>query len=71
VSRPLLTITLSGSGVVISWPSPSTGFVLQQNNDGIGTANWSNVLTTPNDNGTTKTVTVSPATGNRFYRLKQ
>jgi hypothetical protein len=55
--------------IAISWPSPWIGFTLQQNTNGIGTLNWSNVLTAPTDNGTTKTVMVNPTTGNRFYRL--
>jgi hypothetical protein len=67
---PLLTIAESGNGVVISWLSPSTGFVLQENTSA-DSANWNNVLTTPNDDGTTKSVTVNPATENRFYRLAQ
>ena len=36
---PLLTATHSGSSVVVSWPYPSAGFVLQQNNSVIST-NW-------------------------------
>ena len=59
----------STNTVALSWPSPSTGFTLQQNADGLATLNWSNVLTTPSDNGTTKTLIVNPATGNRLYRL--
>ena len=55
--------------VVVSWPSPSTGWTLQQNTNGLGTVNWSNVVTLPGDDGTTKTVVVNPPTGNRFYRL--
>jgi hypothetical protein len=68
-SGPLLTIARSGSGVVIAWPSPSTGFVLQQNTSGVSSANWSTILTTPNDDGTTKTLIINPPTGNQFYRL--
>jgi hypothetical protein len=68
---PLLTIRLTATNTVaISWPSPSTGFNLQQNTNGIATVNWSSVTTTPIDDGTTKTVIVDPPTGNRFYRLK-
>jgi hypothetical protein len=55
--------------VALSWPSASAGFMLQQNTNGIATVNWSNVLAVPTDNGTTKTVIVSPPTGTRFYRL--
>ena len=57
--------------VVISWPSPSTGFLLQENTSAVDSRSWNNVLATPVDDGTTKSVTVNPATGNRFYRLAQ
>ena len=67
---PLLTIARTTTNTVaVSWPSPSTGFTLQQNTNGIATVNWSNVLATPSDDGTTKTLIVNPPTGNRFYRL--
>jgi hypothetical protein len=68
---PLLSITLNPqpSAITLSWPSPSTGFVLQQNTNGIASVNWSNVVTAPGDDGTTRTVIVNPPTGNRFYRL--
>jgi hypothetical protein len=42
---------------------------LQVNTNGIASANWSNVVTAPTDDGTTKTVVVNPPTGNRHYRL--
>jgi uncharacterized delta-60 repeat protein len=70
VLAPSLTIQRTTTNtVVISWPSPSTGFTLQQNTNGIATTNWNNVLTTPTDSGTTKTVIVNPPDGSRFYRL--
>src|SRR5262245_51398252 len=51
---PLLKIQLtSTNSVVITWPSPSTGFVLQQNLN-VATTNWSNFLGTTNDDGTNK-----------------
>ena len=68
---PWLTIFRTTTNTVaVSWPSPSTGFTLQQNTNGIGTVNWSNVVTAPLDDGTIKTLIVNPPTGNRFYRLK-
>src|SRR6266478_2701952 len=66
---PLLSITPSGGSVIISWPSPSTGFNLEQNSS-VATTNWTSVGS-PSDNGTTKSITVSPAIGNKFYRLKK
>jgi hypothetical protein len=66
---PRLTISLTPTNaVVISWPSPSTGFVLQQNSN-LGTANWSATLQTPTDDGTTKSIVVKPPLGNLFFRL--
>jgi hypothetical protein len=67
---PLLTILRTTTNTVaVSWPSPSTGFTLQANTNGISSVNWSNVITSPIDDGSTKTVIVTPPTGNRFYRL--
>jgi len=67
-SGPTLTVTRSGSGVLIAWPSPSTGFVLQQNAN-LSTANWTDVSQTPADNGTSKSVLINPPTGNLYFRL--
>lgn len=67
---PMLSIARTPTNsVAVSWPFPSTGFVLQVNTNGINTANWSNVLTVPLDDGTSRTVIVNPPVGNRFYRL--
>ena len=67
---PLLTITHSGSSVIISWPSPSMGFALQQNSNVAIANNWSAYGGTINDNGTIKSVTLTLPTGNLFFRLK-
>jgi hypothetical protein len=67
---PLLHITLTSTNTaVVSWPSPSIGFTLQQNAD-LGTTNWVAAPQTVNDNGTIKFIIVNPPTGNRFYRLR-
>src|SRR5690242_15049994 len=51
---PLLTILRTTTNTVaVSWPSPSTGFTLQQNTNGIATVNWSNVISGILDDGTT------------------
>jgi hypothetical protein len=66
----LLTINRTATNtVVLSWPSLSTGYTLQQNTDVNHAMNWSNVSAGVQDDGTTKTLIVSPASGNRFYRL--
>jgi len=68
---PLLTITLNSqlSTINVSWPSPSTGWDLQQNINSVSSVNWSNVASDIQDDGTTKTLIVNPPVGNRFYRL--
>jgi hypothetical protein len=43
--------------------------VLQQNTDGIGSLNWSNVTAGVQDNGTTKSIIVNPTGASRFFRL--
>ena len=68
---PLLTIRETASNTaVISWPSPSTGFNLQQNSD-LTTTNWVTPSESVTDNGTVKYIMVNPPTGNLFFRLKQ
>ena len=67
---PLLSIAYTTTNtVVVFWPSPSTGYQLQQNTNNVGSVNWSNIVTTPLDDVTTRTVIINPPTGNRFYRL--
>jgi hypothetical protein len=67
---PLLTIRKTSTNTVaITWPSPSTGFVLQQNTNGLGSVNWSNVTAGVQTVGTNETLIVNPIGGTRFYRL--
>lgn len=66
---PLLAIyPTRTNAVLVVWPSPSTGYSLQQNAD-VNTTNWVGVLQTPSDNGTVKSIVISPASGRKFYRL--
>ncbi len=66
---PLTIRRAATNTVIISWPSPSTGFQLQQNSNGLGSVTWSNVTGTIQDNGTNRFIIVNPPVGNRFYRL--
>jgi hypothetical protein len=66
---PLLTITRSTNSVVVSWPSPSSGYALQQNSNLANAAGWSSFGGTVNDNGVTKSVINNPPIGNLFFRL--
>jgi hypothetical protein len=65
---PLLTVRLTATGTaIVSWPSPSTGFLLQENTD-IGGANWVTAPQSVSDDGANRFILVNPS-GNRFYRL--
>jgi hypothetical protein len=67
---PTLSIELTVTNtVLISWPSPSTGFTLMQNGN-LNTVSWVTAPETPLDNGTIKSVIVNPPTGTLFYRLQ-
>ena len=68
---PLLSISrIPTNTLAVSWPSPSTGYGLQQNSD-LRTTNWFNFAGTVNDNGTTKSATISPPSGTLSFRLKK
>ena len=69
--RPSLTITLAGANVVLTWPSASPGFALEQT-DSIAPvpASWSGTLGVITDNGIIKSITISHNVARRFYRLK-
>ena len=65
---PALSITRLGNSVILSWPSPSPGFLLYESSNPANANGWSSIGPI-NDNGTTKSVTITPATGNLFFRL--
>jgi len=67
-SLPRLAIASSNNVVMVSWPSPSTGFSLQQNNQ-LNPTNWVTPTETVTDTGTIKFITVDPPMGSRFFRL--
>jgi hypothetical protein len=56
--------------VVIAWPAPSTGFVLQQSS-ALATGNWSTVTNTPIVTADQNQVIINPPSGSWFYRLKK
>jgi len=66
---PLLAITLTSTNtVVVSWPSASTGFTLQQSAN-LNSPNWVAVSEVVTDDGATKFIVLNPPTGSRLYRL--
>ena len=66
---PALRIFLTTTNTaVVLWPSPSTGWHVQQNTN-LATATWIAPAETVNDNGTNRFIVINPPVGNRFYRL--
>jgi len=55
-------------GVTLFWPVTTTAYRLQQNAD-LTTANWVSNTIPVNVVNSTNQVTISPATGNLFFRL--
>ena len=71
VTTPSLLVRLTSTNtVVVSWPSRSTGWNLEQNTD-VNTTSWASPPETINDDGTNKFIIVNPPTGSRFLRLRR
>jgi hypothetical protein len=69
---PELSIALSGPNVILSWPSPSTGFVLQfKDSFSPLSPAWADSPALVSDNGFIKSVTVPHNLVSRFYRLRR
>ena len=66
---PRLDIPLTPPNTaLLSWPTNSVGFVLQQNSD-LTTTNWVNATNTVSVAGTNSQVIMSPLDGAKFFRL--
>lgn len=71
---PLLSVTRSGADVIVSWPSPSTGFILQETS--VLAIPSSSTVWSPNGasqtlNGDQLQITIPAPTGNKYFRLYQ
>jgi hypothetical protein len=66
---PVLSITASAMGISVSWLTPFTGFVLQQNSDLGNALGWSTTTYNVSDDGTNDSITVLSPAGNLFFRL--
>jgi hypothetical protein len=67
---PNLVITHVGGSVIVSWPATGS-YTLQQNGNLTATAGWSTSGYTINTANGTNSVTITPPTGNLFFRLSQ
>ena len=72
---PLLAVRRSGGSVVVNWPFPSTGFVLQQTTAMASPPSgivWTDVASPAAIHvGPDWTVTIPSPTDNRFFRLRK
>jgi hypothetical protein len=66
---PAFKVAWTNNTVNVSWPSPSTGFVLQQNDNPANTNGWSTSDYAITDTGTQKSITIPQPTGRLFFRL--
>jgi hypothetical protein len=66
VISPPLSIATSNNAVILSWPTISPGFDLQQTTD---LSNWTSVTTAPIATNGVSQVVASPAGPQRFFRL--
>ncbi len=68
-AAPILSIAVSGSHIILSWPSSTdSGYVLQTNAN-LTTANWASEGATPVTIGNQYVVTNAIGSGATFYRL--
>ena len=68
---PRLTVTLTPTNaIVLSWPNPTPGYVLQQN-DAFHANNWVTMTNSPEMVADTLQVTIPNPASNQFYRLAQ
>lgn len=69
---PFLSITRSNSSVIVSWPAPAPGFVLDETATLTGApAPWMQVAYPYQTNATHISITAPASTGNKFYRLRK
>jgi hypothetical protein len=67
---PSLSVAEVANHLVLSWPSPSSGFGLEQSTN-LAAASWVGVTNTPADDGTNRSVTLPLDSVRAFYRLRR
>ena len=68
-SWPLLSVSRSGTNVILSWPSSAAGFAVQSTFS--LSQNWTNLSGTPVTNGNNLVLTSPVFTNAAFFRLKR
>ncbi len=71
VNAVWLSATISANGISVSWPSSASSFRLQSTTNLSPPVQWQDVLDTPVDDGTRKTIMITndPSVASGFYRL--
>jgi hypothetical protein len=67
-NQPLMTITRSTNGAILSWPTSKPAFALQSTL-AVPATNWEHVAEPVKTNGRQNVVTVPASSGQRFFRL--
>jgi hypothetical protein len=71
LSLPALSVLLSGTNVMVSWPSADTaGFALEQAGALAPSTSWVTNTTSATDDGTNKSVTLPATNSPQFFRLR-
>ncbi|HLZ53127.1 MAG TPA: hypothetical protein VKS19_01495, partial [Verrucomicrobiae bacterium] len=65
---PFLTLAQDGTNLIVSWPNPSTGFVLQES-PGLSPAHWTNHPAVPQIVAGRKQISTAAADGGWIFRL--
>jgi hypothetical protein len=65
---PYAFLTASGANLLLSWPLPSAGFVLQQSSM-LNSTNWVNVTNAVMQSGYYNQVTLPSSPANTYYRV--
>jgi hypothetical protein len=68
---PKLTIAREAESLLLSWPTNTTGFVLQMSDGSLAAANWSDIPEIPRIDRDRFVLTKAPADWSRFYRLER
>ena len=71
---PMVSIERTGGDVTLSWPAPSTGYVLEEATElavPVSATVWTAVSTPPTEVGGKLTVTVPASGAQKYYRLRK
>lgn len=69
LAGPTIRASASPAGLVLTWPSAASGYVVETSSD-LGSSNWTLVVLNPVASGTDVTVTIPFADQQHYYRLR-